>query len=288
MNRKLLGRRHFLGGAAAMCATPAISQSRFGKTLRFGLTPVFLNNDIEVLENLQNYLSESSGYDVELVQRRTYQEVVSLLVSEHLDMAWICGFPFVALRENLHLVAIPQWLGQPLYSAYLIITAGRIVKTLAELRDDVHAFSDPDSNSGYLVTCAMLAAQGQRPAQFFRRTIFTYGHRNVVRAVGSGLAMSGSVDGYVWEVLAEREPELTARTRIIARSEPLGFPPIASPLRKANAPEVRALSRALLTMNTDPLGRKVLDMLRLDGFTTGTPELFDGIAAKARLVRSFG
>ena len=58
---------------------------------------------------------------------------------------------------------------------------------------------------------------------------FTYGHRNVVRAVASGLAQSGSVDGYVWEVMREIEADLTARTEIVQRSEWLAFPPIACP-----------------------------------------------------------
>lgn len=283
-----LRRRDFLRvAAAASIFRPSIVHGRFDRIVRFGLTPVFLTNDLELLEGMKKYLMEASGFDVELVQRKTYQEITSMLVSEHLDVAWICGYPFVAYRDRLDLVAVPQWRGQPLYSSYLIITAGRIVKSLSELRDDIHAFSDPDSNSGYLVTCAALAAMGQRPEQFFRRNIFTYGHRNVVRAVGSGLAASGSVDGYVWEVLAETEPRLTSKTGIIARSEPLGFPPIACPRRKAGAPEVLALKQALLAMGNDPLGRPVLDMLRLDGFVEGSPTLFDGIAEKARLVRSF-
>lgn len=272
--------------AAAALARPAIVRAGFGRTVKFGLTPVFLTNDLVLLDGLRKYLAEASGFDVELVQRKTYQEIVSLLVSDNLDLAWICGYPFVAFRDRLELVAVPQWRGRPLYSSYLVITNGRIVKSLSELRDDIHAFSDPDSNSGYLVTCAALMAMGQRPEQFFRRSIFTHGHRNVVRAVGSGLAMSGSVDGYVWEVLAETEPQLTARTRIIARSEPLGFPPIACNRRRAHAPELAAVRQALLAMGDDPLGKPLLDMLRLDGFVPGEASLFDGIAEMARIVRS--
>jgi hypothetical protein len=35
-------------------------------------------------------------------------------------------------------------------------------------------------------------------------------------------------------------------------------------------------------------GRRVLAMLRLDGFSVETPELFDGIANRMRLVRGAG
>ena len=40
-------------------------------------------------------------------------------------------------------------------------------------KGDVHAFSDPDSNSGWLVTATALAGKGQTPERFFGQTIFT-------------------------------------------------------------------------------------------------------------------
>ena len=73
-----------------------------------------------------------------------------------------------------------------------------------------------------------------KPEHFFRQTIFTYGHRNVVRAVASGLAQSGSVDGYVWEVMASLEPGLTSGTEVIRKSELLGFPPVACLARQSS------------------------------------------------------
>jgi phosphonate transport system substrate-binding protein len=90
----------------------------------------------------------------------------------------------------------------------------RQASSLWDLRGDIHAFSDPDSNSGFLVTRAALAERALRPETFFVKTFFTYGHRDVIRAVSSGLAGSGSVDGYVCDVVAELEPDLTAGTRI--------------------------------------------------------------------------
>jgi phosphonate transport system substrate-binding protein len=256
--------------------------------IRFGLTPVFLNNDLELLARLQAYLSRSTGHEVALVQRRTYEEITSLLLSGQLTAAWICGYPFVAAAAELSLVAVPVWRGKPLYRSYIIVDADRAATHLQELRDDVHAFSDPNSNSGYLVTRAALAEQQLRPDEFFRRSFFTYGHRNVVRAVAAGLAQSGSVDGYVWEVLREIEPELISRTRILRRSEWLGFPPIACLRRPNESAELIALRRALLAMNHDEVGADVLKQLRLDGFSEAAPSLFDGIGAKIAQVRSFG
>lgn len=42
------------------------------------------------------------------------------------------------------------------------------------------------------------------------------------------LTQSGSVDGYVWQVVCEVEPDLTSKARVLHRSELLGFPSIAA------------------------------------------------------------
>ena len=256
--------------------------------LRFALTPVLLTSDLLMLEELKAYLARATERPVHLVTRRTYQEITALLVTRQVDAAWICGYPFVAFRDALALVAVPVWNGKPLYQSYLIGRFDLKAETLADLAGTIHAFSDPDSNSGHLVTSAALAEMGKSPARFFRQFFYTYGHRNVVRAVSSGLAASGSVDGYVYEVLRETEPELVARTRIIRKSELLGFPPIACAAADADSPAIARLRDAFVNMPKDTDGRRVLAMLRLDGFSAEKPELFDGIAAKMRLVRGAG
>ena len=282
-------RRNFLAGlaAATICTANRAAVSATG-ALNFGLTPVFLTNDIELLTKLKAYLARKTGREVQLVQRRTYEEITALLLSGQLDGAWICGYPFAQYRELLSLIAVPVWRGKPLYQSYLIAPKGRGVASIDDLRGDNHAFSDPNSNSGYLVTASLLAERKLRPDQFFRQIIFTYGHRNVVRAVASGLAQSGSVDGYVWEVMSSIEPALTGKTEIVAVSELLGFPPIACLKSQQNAEGVKLLHQALVEMAHDDGGRHVLDMLKLDGFADEPDRLFDSIAAKMMLVRGLG
>jgi phosphonate transport system substrate-binding protein len=290
MGFEMFDRRSLLGGAGALLLASASSAKNLGPgpPIHFGLTPVFLTNDLELLGRLEGYLERSTGFPVTLVTRRTYQEITALLTSRQLDAAWICGYPFVAHRDELRLVAVPLWRGKPLYQSYIIVDQDRKADNFIDLRGDIHAFSDPDSNSGFLVTRTLMAEQGLRPENFFSRFFFTYGHRNVIRAVASGLAASGSVDGYVYDVVAGIEPLLTKRTRILRRSELLGFPPIAAPRSPVDEVRLSALTKALLTMHSDPDGRAVLDMLRLDGFAAEEPTLFNTIAAKAALVGQAG
>ena len=284
-------RRRFLAlsaGAAWIFKSPKEAEAVSIAPINFGLTPVFLTNDLELLTRLKAYLSRKTGREVQLVQRRTYEEITALLLSGQLDGAWICGYPFAQFRAQLTLVCVPVWRGKPLYQSYLIAPKGRNVHSIDELKGDLHAFSDPNSNSGYLVTASLLAERKLRPDQFFRQIIFTYGHRNVVRAVASGLAQSGSVDGYVWEVMASIEPELTGKTEIVAISELLGFPPIACLKSRRPSEGVLLLHQALVEMAQDEEGKHVLDLLKLDGFADEPDSLFDSIAAKMMLVRGLG
>lgn len=275
-------RRMFLAASCALAAPFVHAQS--SNSVRFALTPVFLDNDAAVISALQAALAEGMGRQVELVQRRTYQEITGALLDGSVDAAWTCGYPFLQHRSELVLLGVPVWNGQPLYQSYLIASSDDPAQSLDDFRGGMHAFSDPDSNSGFLVTTSDLARMGQTPETFFARTIFTFGHRNVVRAVAGGLTRSGSVDGYVWEVLSRVEPDLTARTRIVARSEWLGFPPFVARADRTDEPVVAACRSALLGLAGTPSGQAALSSLFLDGVARADPSLFDGIAARMTAV----
>ena len=270
-------RRSLIATALAGLATSGRTQTRL---FRFALTPVFLDNDAAVLGQLRAAIASATGGEIEFVQRRTYREIVGALLEGSVDAAWICGYPYLQHRSSLSVLGVPIWQGRPLYQSYLIVGAGDPAFGLGDLEGGTHAFSDPDSNSGYLVTASDLARIGRTPETFFARTIFTYGHRNVVRAVASGLTRSGSVDGYVWEALARVEPDLTARTKVIARSEPLGFPPFVARRDRQAEPAVAAFARALLGLSGSDSGKAALALLYLDGVEAAPPDLYDGIAAR--------
>lgn len=275
-----MDRRRFIAGAGTCAAVGLPALARAAETFRLGLTPVFLDNDAIVIERLRSAFTEAMGEPVDLIQRRTYQEITASILDGSVDAAWICGYPFLQHRDSLALLGVPVWHGRPLYQSYLIAGAGDSASGLEDLRGNVHAFSDPDSNSGYLVTASDLARLGETPERFFSRSVFTYGHRNVVRAVAGGLTRSGSVDGYVWETLASVEPSLTARTRIVTRSEWLGFPPFAARADRVSAPAVQRFGAALTSLDSSPAGREALQLLFLDRIQEGDTRLFDGIAAR--------
>lgn len=248
-----------------------------GESVRIGLTPVFLDDQTSSVELWRSYLERRLGRPVVFSQRSSYRDIMDLLLQGKLDFAWVCGYPYVRYEEELQLTAVPLYKGEPLYRAYLIVPASdTTTKSLRDLRDKLFAYSDVDSNSGHLVVQYELLNMEARPGSFFRRSFFTGAHRKVVEAVAAGVADGGTVDGYVWEVLSQAHPELTSRTRVVSRTQAFGFPPLVA--RRGVSPAmVHDLQTALLSMQQDAEGEAVLKRLGLDGFTDGTPALFDGI-----------
>lgn len=266
------------GAALALCPSLGIGQTR---AIRFGLTPVFLDDRVRLLRQWALYLEGELGSSVRFMQYGSYTQVMDALRAGELDLAWVCGYPYVLYRQELQLVSVPLWRQAPLYQSYLIADKASSVRTVDDLRARTFAYSDPLSNSGFLYVQHLLRNGRHDPSNYFKRSFFTYSHRHVVDAVSQGLAEAGAVDGYVWETLAELLPAVTARTRVLLRSPDFGFPPIVAP-RARSAAQVAQWAHALKQMAVHPAGRLILKDLRLDGFTDATPSLFDSIATMSR------
>lgn len=281
MNRRLLLK---LAAGAWLAGPPGRAWAE-DEPVPFGIAPVFLTEMTSLLKDWRGYLNPRLGSPVVFVQRDNYREVTDSLLSGRLLFAWICGYPYVAHRDRLALVAVPVYQGAPLYRSYLIVGASdRSTHSLLDLKGRIFAYADPDSNSGYLVPRVDLVRQGIDPDRFFRRTFFSGGHRNAIEAVSVGLADGAHVDGYVWDTVERFSPEITGRTRVVSRSKSYAFPPIVA--GPAVSEDLRLRMREALTgMGSDPAAAGLLDRLNLDGFVPGEPSAFEEIAAMAQTAR---
>lgn len=268
--------------------SPGAALSDQHAAVRIGLTPVFLDEQTALLQSWRQYFEAGLKRPVVFVKRGSYREIVELLNDGTIEFAWLCGFPYVENQKSLALVAVPLYRGKPLYRSYLITRASdRNSRGLADLKNRIFAYSDPDSNSGFLVVQDAVRELGEQPTYFFRRTFFTWAHRKVIEAVAVGLADGGAVDGYVYEALARSSPELVARTRIVSKSREFGFPPFVAH-RRVPREAADALRATLLTMADSDIGREILAQLDLDGFTGPQPALFEDIRRMAALNRRAG
>lgn len=280
-------RRVFMASALLAAALPA-SRARATTPLRFGTSPVFLNEQIGLLDRWQRQLEARLDRPVRFVQRGSYREIVDLLLNDGVEAAWLCGHPLVLHESRLTVVAVPSYQGAPLYRSHLIVpSSDAATRAVSDLRGRVFAYSDPLSNSGFLIPRAEIAAKGADPRSFFRRTFFTFSHRKVVEAVRAGLADAGAVDGYVWDTIAAQQPASVTGLRVAWRSAPHGFPPVVA-RRNWSAAEARQLGEALRAMTAEAEGRAVLERLNLDGFVEPQAGQFESIRALLRMSERSG
>ncbi|MBZ0095621.1 MAG: PhnD/SsuA/transferrin family substrate-binding protein [Sulfuricella sp.] len=233
---------------------------------------------------LRAYLEKKLGHKIEFVQRDSYRETMDLLRLGKLEFAWICDYPYVHLKDQVRLLAVPVNQGKPLYRSYLIVSArDPHTQSLAQLRGKVFAYADPYSNTGYLVPRYQLHQMGENPEKFFSRTFFTWSHRKAIEAVASGVAQGAAVDSFVWDTLAKVRPELTARTRIAARSPEYGFPPFIAH-RSVSEGDFKTMQDGLIRMGQDAEGVALLRRLNLDGFTPGDPAIYQGVTEMMKVL----
>lgn len=281
-------RQTLVRGLAALSMAPWTFDARAqGERLRIGLTAVILADQAAFLARWADYLSERLKARVGFVTRDEYQPLHDMLGNGQVDALWTCGYPYVRFQSQLRLLAVPLYQGQPTYQSYLIRSAGDAsIRGWSDLRGKVFAYSDPLSNSGWLVAQGQLAAAGVAPREL-RRAFFAHGHRNVAEAVAAGLAHAGAIDGYVWETMKRQGMGAVAQTEVIWKSPRHGFPPIVAPLGGGHL-RLDDLQRVLLEMPRDEAGRALLEALNLDGFVAGSPGLFDSIRRLAQSVPGSG
>lgn len=233
------------------------------------------------------YVGNALERDIELVQRKTYQEVSTLLARGDIDIAFICSGPYALLGNDsgLDLLVAPQVDGSSQYHAYLIVHRDSPHTSLEDLRGRTFAFTDPDSNTGRVVPLHWLASTGETPESFFRETFYTYSHDNSILAVAKGLADGASVDGLIWEYVRKTQPELAARTRVIRRSEPMGIPPVVSS-RSLDMNTRERVRRVLLGAHEDEKGGKILKALMIERFVKPEDSWYESIRTMRRDLRA--
>ncbi|RZI40456.1 ABC transporter substrate-binding protein [Herbaspirillum sp. HC18] len=282
-NRKTRRRLIHAFGIAAL-SWPLAAWTSDARPLRVGLTPAFLHDQHGLLEEWRRYLEKKLGRSVRFVQRDSYRETMDLLRLEQLDFAWICDYPYLHLKKQARLLAVPLYHGRPYYRSYLLVSANdQHTTSIKQLRNSVFAYADLYSNTGYLAPRYALLQLGENPATFFRKTFFTHSHRKVVQAVAIGLAQGGAVDSFVWETLAIIKPELTAKTRVVEQSPEFGFPPFVAHWSVSEA-DFNAFQSVLLDMATDVEGAALLKRLNLDGFTPGAAQMYERVEQMMRAV----
>jgi len=229
-------------------------------------------------KHLAEYLGEAIGRPVQLVDRDTYAEVNNLLESNNLDIAFVCGGPYVVGHDTfgLEILVAPQVNGKTEYYSYIIVPAESQVTSFGELRGKSFAFTDPDSNSGKLVPVYLLSRMNESPDSFFKEHIYSYAHDKSIKLVSQNLIDGAAVDSLIWEYFNKTHPEVTANTKIIMKSPPYGIPPVVVP-SGINTEMKNSLRQVFLDLHKNDKGKEILKGMNIDRFVKVDDSLYDSI-----------
>ncbi len=229
-------------------------------------------------KQLLEYIEEELVRDVKLVDRENYAEVNALLESGNIDVAFVCGGPYVDGHDEfgLELLAVPMVDGKRVYYSYIIVPAESHVESLEDLRGKTFAFTDPGSNSGKLFPTYILSKMNETPDSFFEKFVFTYAHDKSIRAVAKQMVDGAAVDSLIWEYFNETKPQLTSNTKIIMKSHPYGIPPVV--VTPGIKPEIKKqLKEILLNLHNDEKGKAILHGMKIDKFVTSDDSAYNSI-----------
>jgi phosphonate transport system substrate-binding protein len=230
-----------------------------GRPLRFA---TFLAPSVyPVYAAICEYVGRGLGVPVELVVGRSFDQ----FERGEIDAGFICGLPYVQLTASrhapVHLLAAPvlqgeRYGGRPIYFSDVIVRRDSPYRSFADLRGCTWSYNDPDSQSGYGITCYTLAAMGEVRG-YFGNVIEAGFHQESIRLVAEGQVDASAIDSQVLALGMRDDPGLTERLRIIHALGPSTIQPVVA---SAQLPEnLRAeISSLLVEMSTDPRMRERL------------------------------
>ncbi|MBW4575824.1 MAG: PhnD/SsuA/transferrin family substrate-binding protein [Aphanothece sp. CMT-3BRIN-NPC111] len=181
-----------------------------------------------------------------------------VLLEDKLDIAFICGLPFIRLSQiaSNQLVAIvapvmqaSRYQNSPVYFSDIIVNADSGIKTFDDLAGKTLCYNDPGSNSGYNLLRQRLIESGH-PSSFFGKVIQSGSHQRSIRMVIDKLADCSAIDSTVLEQELRDYPELSNHLQVIESIGPCPMPPVVAAERLGRA-FINQLNSALLQPDTE-------------------------------------
>lgn len=256
-----------------------VTEKKNGKAIRIAVGGMITPREgFAYYRQFLDYIGEKMGQPVQFVDREDYAEINKLVAAGQVDVAFVCGGPYVDGRRDfgMEILAAPVAYGGTVYYSYIIVNKNSAFQQLGDLKGKRFAFTDPLSNTGKLVPTYMLARLNETPDSFFGKYSYLGSHDKAIRAVAEGVVDGAAVDSLIWEYASRTSPKYTSKTRIMLKSPPYGIPPVVVP--KELDPELKdRLRKIFLEAHTDPKGAGILRKMQIDRFVTIDDKAYDSI-----------
>ena len=256
------------------------------ETLKMGMASITAGREsLYYYEDLLKHLENQVGMPVEIHQTRTHSEMNELLRQGNIDVAFVCSYSYVLLKDeyDVPMIAAPQINGSNNYRSVIIAREELNINSFYELEGKTFAFTDPLSNAGKLYPLYLLEQRNSSPEDFFEHSYFTYSHDNSIDSVVEGVVDAAAVDSLVFDYLYTQNPEKFKQVELIHTSPTFGIPPIVASPQLDNHLKVD-IKDFFLELDETSEGRHILDQLGINQFVTLDNEAYDSIRDMAEVV----
>lgn len=250
----------------------------------------FLSPNLEpVYRAVAAFLQRRLGGRVDLVEASDYGSIVR----GEVDVAFLCGPPFLHLAGRGHLQALAapvlsgeRYGGRPVYYSDVVVSRDHPARTLEDLSGCVWAYNGQDSHSGYTAVLDRLLEMGETPS-FFGRLVRSGSHLRSLQLVVDGEVEASAVDSQVLAVAMRDRPELAQRLRVVDAIGPSAIQPVAAAAHLPEALRAR-IARSLTEMHLCADARAGLSAGFVERFVPVGVEDYTDIARAVQRVRSAG
>ncbi len=232
-------------------------------------------------------VAKRTGLRFDLKVAQSYGAVVEGMCNGAADIAFVGPVTYLQARKAgcAELLAVAVKDGRSVYHAGVFVPASSPVRMLTDLRGRRIAFGDVNSTSSFVVPVTMLLDAGIDPARDLGGVRLLGSHASSLAALVEGQVDAAALSFESYEKAVREGVPGVRDLRVVARSEPIPYPPLIVGLRVPPATRDR-LRDAFATIATAPGIRP--EMIRgyggaqVDGYATAiTPAMFDGVEKQA-------
>jgi phosphonate transport system substrate-binding protein len=173
-------------------------------------------------------VSQRTGLDFELRVAQSYGAVVEAMCTGASDIAFVGPVTYLQAsgRGCAELLAVAVKDGQSVYYSGLFARAGSPIDGVADLRGKRVAFGDVNSTSSFLFPLTMLMDAGLDPAKDLAAVRLAGSHSSSLAALLHGEVDAAALSFDSYEKAVRESVPGVRDVRVIARSDPIPYPPL--------------------------------------------------------------
>lgn len=238
-----------------------VSASQAG-TIIIGVIPeINLVKQMERFVPLADYIEKKTGLEVDIKPLSNYGQLYEEMRDGNIDAGFFGSLVYCITRARIGIVPIVRPVqpdGRNSYTGQLFVRKDAGIKKPADMKGKTIALVDPATTGGYLAQRDYLADNGIKIDKDMK-ILWTGSHEAAINAVLSNQAEIGGAKNTVVAKYRRSNKVFDTVMDIVNENPKKGVPDNTLAVRKGlDQTKINLLKKALLSMNSDPEGKRAL------------------------------